>query len=212
MPIPDEREPAPITRGPARPPRLLRDRPRPVFADRPVARLVGVFLAILVAGAVALALPVSSASGAWTDPLTALFTATSALTGTGLTVVDTPTWWSLTGQLVILVLFVIGGVGVMASTVLLLVVLARRTDLRSRLLLGDGSGAPAGDARGIVIGTALALVATRAVKGFLSGVSTADPFTYTAVAVTLLAVALLASWIPARRAASIDPIATLRHQ
>jgi len=64
---------------------------------------------------------------------------------------------------------------------------------------------------GIGIGTVLSLAATRAVKGFLSGVSSADPVTYTAVAITLIAVALLSSWIPARRAARVDPIATLRH-
>ncbi|MBL8174341.1 MAG: ABC transporter permease [Bryobacterales bacterium] len=65
---------------------------------------------------------------------------------------------------------------------------------------------------GIGTGTALSLLAARAVKGFLSGVSPTDPATYAGVAATLLAVALLAAWIPARRAARIDPIATLRHQ
>jgi ABC-type antimicrobial peptide transport system permease subunit len=63
---------------------------------------------------------------------------------------------------------------------------------------------------GIVVGTATALVLTRMMAGFVSGISTADPLTHGSVAVLLLAVALLASWAPARRAARVDPIAALR--
>ena len=64
---------------------------------------------------------------------------------------------------------------------------------------------------GIVAGTMATMALTRAVKSFLSGVSPSDPLTYAVVAVLLLTVALMASWIPARRAARTDPIVALRH-
>ena len=57
-------------------------------------------------------LPVSSASGTWTDPLTALFTATTSVCVTGLVVVDTYAHWSLFGQVVILLLIQLGGLGI----------------------------------------------------------------------------------------------------
>ncbi|MBS1828266.1 MAG: FtsX-like permease family protein [Acidobacteria bacterium] len=65
---------------------------------------------------------------------------------------------------------------------------------------------------GIAIGTVLTLALTRAVKSFLTGVSPSDPVTYTAVAALLAVVAVVASWVPARRAARTDPIVALRHQ
>jgi putative ABC transport system permease protein len=65
-------------------------------------------------------------------------------------------------------------------------------------------------ATGIVLGIGAALAVTRMMAGFVSGVSTADPWTYCAVALLLLAVALLASWAPAHRAARVDPISALR--
>ena len=60
------------------------------------------------------------------------------------------------------------------------------------------------------IGLVLAFGLTRLMSGLLFGVSAADPITYLVVAVGLIAVALTASYLPARRAASVDPITVLR--
>jgi putative ABC transport system permease protein len=63
---------------------------------------------------------------------------------------------------------------------------------------------------GIAIGLAGAFAATRALTTFLFGVGASDPLTFTGVAALLLGVALLASYIPSRRALRVDPIVALR--
>jgi putative ABC transport system permease protein len=63
---------------------------------------------------------------------------------------------------------------------------------------------------GTVAGLAGALALSRVLAGFLYGVKTSDPLTYVVVVLFLLAVAGAAAWLPARRAARIDPIAALR--
>ena len=63
---------------------------------------------------------------------------------------------------------------------------------------------------GSIIGLALALTGARLLKSFLYGVSASDPFTFTFIALMLLAIAFLACWIPARRASRVDPMVALR--
>lgn len=65
---------------------------------------------------------------------------------------------------------------------------------------------------GVAMGVALALAGTRLVKNMLFGVSATDVPTITAACVVLLAVALLAAFIPARRASRVDPMVALRHE
>jgi putative ABC transport system permease protein len=63
---------------------------------------------------------------------------------------------------------------------------------------------------GSLIGLALALTGARLLKSFLYGVSASDPITFTFIAFTLLTIAFLACWIPARRASRVDPMIALR--
>ena len=65
---------------------------------------------------------------------------------------------------------------------------------------------------GIAVGTGAALGLTHLVKSMLYGIQSYDPFSIVSGALILLAVALTASWIPARRAASVQPIKALRHE
>ena len=65
-------------------------------------------------------------------------------------------------------------------------------------------------ALGIGIGTAGSLAMTRGMAMLLHDVSPTDPLTFGTVAVILAGVALLGSWLPARRAAAVDPVVALR--
>jgi trk system potassium uptake protein len=102
--------------------------------------LVYTFLGLTVAGTILLMLPFSSNSGQWSSFMTCLFTSTSSVCTTGLVVVDTLDHWSFYGQLVILILVQIGGLGFMTSTSLLLMAAGRKIGLRDRLLIGESAG------------------------------------------------------------------------
>jgi trk system potassium uptake protein len=109
---------------------------------RPALVLALGFLVLIAIGTGLLMLPASSATGAWTTPVTALFTATSAVCVTGLVVVDTATHWSTFGQVVILGLIQVGGFGFMTGSTLLLLILAgRRTALSERIRAQESAGA-----------------------------------------------------------------------
>lgn len=64
---------------------------------------------------------------------------------------------------------------------------------------------------GIVIGVVGALALTRLLRSQLYGVQPTDPMTFAAVVVLLVAVALLATWVPARRSVNVNPLEALRH-
>ena len=65
---------------------------------------------------------------------------------------------------------------------------------------------------GTGIGLALSLVATQMLKSFLFGISATDPLTFTVVVLVLGGVALLACYLPARRATKVDPLVALRYE
>ncbi|MBE5939193.1 MAG: potassium transporter KtrB [Lachnospiraceae bacterium] len=95
------------------------------------------FLIAIIIGTVILMLPVSSATGKWTNPVDAMFTATTSVCVTGLTVYDTFSYWSTFGHIVMLCLIQCGGLGIVAFTTILTVILGRRVTLKDRLLLED---------------------------------------------------------------------------
>ena len=117
--------------------------------------VVGGFgLAVLV-GTLLLMLPVARTGTAWTDPVTALFTSTSAVCVTGLVVVDTGTYWSTFGEVVILALIQVGGLGTMTLASLLGLAISRRLGLRARVTAAAETKAVGlGDVRGVVLGVA----------------------------------------------------------
>jgi ABC-type antimicrobial peptide transport system permease subunit len=63
---------------------------------------------------------------------------------------------------------------------------------------------------GVLVGIGAAVGLTRLMSALLFGVGAADPLTYATVAAGLTAVAMLATWLPARRATRVDPIEALR--
>ncbi len=98
------------------------------------------FLLVILFGTLLLCLPVSSASGTFTPPLNAMFTATSATCVTGLVVYDTFTHWSLFGQIVIISLIQIGGLGFLVFISMFSVFLKKKIGVYERRLLMQAEG------------------------------------------------------------------------
>ncbi len=133
------------------------------FAMRYPARLTLIVFALLITITTAgLLLPASNARGEVTPFVDALFTAISAVCVTGLTVVDTATYWTLFGQIVIFMGISLGGLGVMTMASLLTLVVSRRLGLTQRLLAQDDVQGRMGDAltlvKGVLVTTIVAEV------------------------------------------------------
>lgn len=96
-----------------------------------------VFATIILCGTLLLMLPAASRNGMSCDFLSALFTATSATCVTGLTVFDTYTQWSGFGQIVIITLIQIGGLGFMSAATLFVFLLRKRIGLKQRLVMAQ---------------------------------------------------------------------------
>lgn len=103
----------------------------------PARSMVATFAVLIGGGTLLLSLPVSAAGDTPVSLVDALFTAVSASCVTGLAVLDTPTAWSLFGQIVIFVLFQVGGLGIMAFSAGGLLLLGRRIGIRQELAMGD---------------------------------------------------------------------------
>jgi trk system potassium uptake protein TrkH len=118
------------------------------------------FLMLILAGTLLLMLPVSSRDHQWGNFINCLFTATSASCVTGLVAYDTWTHWTLFGQIIILIMIQIGGLGFVTIGVFVSIVLRRRIGLKARGLMQESVntlqiGGMVKLARKIVTGTLL---------------------------------------------------------
>ena len=95
------------------------------------------FIAAIGVGSLLLALPISAADGHAVPYVDALFTATTATCVTGLVTVPTATTWSVFGQIVILILIQIGGLGIITIMSGFMLMLNRKMGIGDRLLLQD---------------------------------------------------------------------------
>ena len=95
------------------------------------------FLAAILMGSLILTLPISSATGERVGYIDSLFTATTATCVTGLVTLQTSSTWSIFGQIIILLLIQIGGLGIINVMAYLMIALNRRMGLRDTYLIGD---------------------------------------------------------------------------
>src|SRR5690606_2636374 len=106
------------------------------------ARIVPLaFLGAITVGTLLMMLPAARADPGGAPFITALFTAASAICVTGLSSVDTPTYWSPVGHVLITVLTQIGGFGIMGLATLVGLLVTKRLGLRSRLMAQAEQGA-----------------------------------------------------------------------
>ncbi len=130
------------------------------LVDHPARFVVTAFVVAIAIGTALLLLPWSTADGRSTDPVTALFTSTSAVCVTGLTVVDTSGHWSGFGQGVILALIQLGGLGFMTLVSLVVLLASHRLGLRMTLATTtERRTLSLGDVRRVLGGVAVVTVA-----------------------------------------------------
>lgn len=133
-----------LTRTPGRP--LLR---------HPAQAIVTGFGAAVMVGTALLMLPFASSGSGGAPFVTALFTAVSAVCVTGLVTVDTATYWSGAGEVIILALIQVGGFGIMTLASLVGLLLSRRMGLRTRLTAAaETKSLGLGDIRAVLFGVA----------------------------------------------------------
>ncbi len=121
------------------------------------------FAGAIIAGTLLLLLPFATKSGKCAGFMNAFFTATSAMCVTGLVVQDTSTYWSVFGQVVILLLIQIGGMGVVSFAALIAMLARRRIGLFERSTLQEAISAPS--IGGIVRLTGFVLIFTAIMEG-----------------------------------------------
>lgn len=120
--------------------RMNEDKPKRFWQDKhlsPYQTLTLGFLALIVIGTMLLMLPVASASGEGLSFIDALFMATSAVCVTGLSVVDLQYGFSYFGQIVIVLLIQIGGLGLMTISTLMAILIGKKIQLRDRMAMKE---------------------------------------------------------------------------
>ncbi|MEU6858346.1 potassium transporter TrkG [Glycomyces sp. NPDC046736] len=125
------------------------------FFGNPARLIPLLFLGVILAGTLLLMLPISRADNQPSHFTDAFFTATSAVSVTGLAVIDTPVHWSWFGQFVILVSFQLGGLGIMTSAVLVGLLVSSKLGLRTKLMtrIEIGQALSLGDVKSVLLRT-----------------------------------------------------------
>lgn len=95
------------------------------------------FLMVILTGTLLLMLPCMNRQGIWTPFVDAMFMSTTSVCVTGLTLVNIYEYWNLFGQIVILMLIQIGGIGVVAMTILLMMIFRKKVSLKDRMLIQE---------------------------------------------------------------------------
>ncbi len=108
---------------------------KPLFGTTTIL-LLG-FALLIAAGGGLLTLPIAQNGSGFTELETAFFTSVSAVTVTGHTVVNSSTYWSTFGQVIIFVLMLVGGLGFMVISTFILLLIGQRSTLHERLLTRD---------------------------------------------------------------------------
>lgn len=103
----------------------------------PAIQIIISFAVVILIGAVLLCLPIASKTGTWQNFLDSLFTSTSSVCVTGLVVVDTAVYYSVFGQIVIMLLIQIGGLGFITLTSLLFMMIGKKFSYKDRLTLQE---------------------------------------------------------------------------
>ena len=98
------------------------------------------FIPVILLGTFLLCLPISSKTGEWTNFIDSLFTSVSATCVTGLIVFDTFTHWTVFGQIVILIMIQIGGLGLMTIITMISIFLRKKINMRERKMMMQSSG------------------------------------------------------------------------
>ncbi|MBA2477466.1 MAG: TrkH family potassium uptake protein [Sporichthyaceae bacterium] len=129
------------------------------WLSSPARVVAGLFVAGIAAATLVLVLPISGAGGESVGFRTALFTATSAICVTGLSINDVATDWSTFGEVAIMVAVQLGGFGIIALTSLLAILVSRRIGLSTRLIAQTETNTlDLGDVRRVLIGVGVVTV------------------------------------------------------
>ena len=113
---------------------------KPKFGIKPINVLPLGFVAVILTGAILLMLPISNRDGHVFPFLSALFTATSATCVTGLVVADTASQFTMFGQIVVILLIQVGGLGIMTMSMILFSFTGRKISLHDRMSMAEGLG------------------------------------------------------------------------
>lgn len=103
----------------------------------PAQKIASSFLLVILSGAILLTLPISNQDGAILNPLDALFTATSATCVTGLTVIDLSVQLNWFGQLVVMLLIQVGGLGLMTFMAVFIVIVRNRLSMNEKIVMKE---------------------------------------------------------------------------